>query len=70
MTSANSRLCIEQGNFGTQQLESYLEELGIDKQDMIDPPKEARALCDLSTPERRVRMEGFLGWSCSAPMHG
>ena len=44
MTSADSRLCTEQGNFGTQQLESYLEELRIDKQDMIDPPKEARGL--------------------------
>ena len=31
----------------------------MDKQDMIDPPEGAKPLCDLSTPERRQRMEGL-----------
>ena len=35
-----------------------MEGLGIDKQDMIDPPEGAKPLCDLSTRERRERMEG------------
>ena len=53
------RLCIVEGNFSTQRLESYLEELEIDKQDMIDPPVRAKPLCDLTTPERWERMEGL-----------
>ena len=35
-----------------------MEELEIDKQDMIDPPEGAKPLCNLSTPKRRQRMEG------------
>ena len=36
-----------------------MEELRIDKQDMIDPFEGAKPLCDLSTPERQQHMEGL-----------
>ena len=48
-----------EGNFSTQRLESFLEELGIDREDMIDPPEGANPLCDLKTSERRERMDGL-----------
>ena len=48
-----------EGNFSTQRLESFLEELGIDREDMIDPPEGAKPLCDLSTFERLQCMEGL-----------
>ena len=36
-----------------------MEELEVDKQDMIDPPEGANPLCDLSTFERLQCMEGL-----------
>ena len=50
-----------EGNFSTQRLESFLEELGIDREDMIDPPEGAKTLVRSQDFRERERMDGLPG---------